>query len=136
MISSQHRFHGPTSLSFVFRRGNTVRDRFMALRYIQNPRRQAYRLAVTVSRKIHKSAVQRNRVRRRLYAIVQRHEGRITAPFDLVLSVYSDQVVDLPPAELERSVVHLFTKAGVLPARRHRSSVPPRAIVDTSEEKQ
>lgn len=136
MISSQHRFHGPTSLSFVFRRGSTVRDRFMALRYIKNQRRHSYRLAVTVSRKIHRSAVQRNRVRRRLYAIVQKHEGRITEPFDLVLSVYSDQVVGLPPAELEQTVVRLLTKAGVLPARQRHAPASPRAIVDTSEEKQ
>lgn len=136
MISSQHRFHGPASLNFVFRRGNTVRDRFMALRYVQNQRRQSFRLAVTVSRKIHKAAVQRNRVRRRLYAIVQKHEDRITEPFDLILSVYSDQVVGLPPAELERAVVHLLTKASVLPARPRRSPASPRAIVDTSEENQ
>jgi len=135
MISSEHRFHGRTSLSFVYRRGYVVRDRSMVLRFALNPRRQSYRLAVIVSRKIHKSAVKRNRVRRRIYAIVQGYEDRITEPFDLILTVYSDQVIDLAPPELERSIVHLLTKAKILSARPHHSSAPPRAIVDTSKER-
>lgn len=104
----------------------------MALRYVYNPRQSTYRLAVIVSRKIHKSAVQRNRVRRRLYAIVQSLEPQLTEACDLVLTVYSDQVVNLPPDELTDLVTRLFAKAGVL----HPPAVPPtpatRAIVDES----
>lgn len=128
MISSQHRFHGHASLSFVYRRGTTVRNQFMALRFAHNPRRSAYRAAVIVSRKVHKSAVKRNRVRRRLYAIVQHYGSQITAPCDLVLSVYSDQVVDIPVAELERMVGQLLHKSGVT-----RPGQPAHAIVNRSE---
>jgi ribonuclease P protein component len=107
----------------------------MALRYAYNPRQTTYRLAVIVSRKIHKSAVQRNRVRRRLYAIVQQVEDRITEPCDLVLTVYSDQVVSLPQPELEELVRRLLLKGSIIPPSVAANSTPGHGIVGkTSEE--
>jgi ribonuclease P protein component len=67
MISRTNRFHGYNSLRNVYRHGNTARGPLFAVKSLQNPRRKSYRLAVVVSRKVNKSAVARNRIRRRLY---------------------------------------------------------------------
>ena len=114
MISRQHRFHGYSSLNYVYRRGATVRDYHLSVRYIKNSRRSAYRAAVIVSRKVNKSAVVRNRIRRRLYEIIRSLDAKITEPYDVVLTVFSDQVAELPAEKLERIMLQLCTKAGII----------------------
>ena len=133
MLSREHRFHGYTSLNFVYRHGTTVRNQHMALRYARNPKRLSYRVAVIVSRKVHKSAVQRNRVRRRIYEIVRAGKP-VIMPYDLVFSVYSEQIVETPPAELAHLVARLLAKAHAYDAP-HTPATAPHAIVKTREEK-
>ncbi len=114
MIDTTHRFQGHGSLRFVYTRGNTVRGIHISLKYIVNTRRSTFRVAVVVSRKVHKSAVVRNRIRRRLYEIIRRAGPDITAPYDLVLSVYNAQVAEMPSVELEETILHQLEKAGII----------------------
>ncbi len=114
MIHSAHRFHGRSSLRFVYQRGQVVRAPLITLRYVRNDRQSAYRLAVVVSRKVSKSAVVRNRIRRRLYEIVRTHADRIVGPYDLVLNVYSEEVATLSHANLQKTLLGQLTKAGVV----------------------
>ena len=80
MISVRHRFHGYGSLRTVYQRGQTVRGPAITLKYrYRGPQRQPYRVAVVVSRKVHKSAVVRNRIRRRLYEIVRQADQEMLA---------------------------------------------------------
>lgn len=123
MLARRHRFHGHNSLTYVYRHGSTVRAQHLAVRYVRNERRADYRLAVIVSRKVHKSAVQRNRIRRRIYEIVRTGKP-IPTPYDIVVTVFSDQVASLSPEELTPLVRNLFKKAGLYhnaPASSNRS---------------
>jgi ribonuclease P protein component len=128
MISQAHRFHGRNSLRFVYQRGQNVRGGAISLRFIENPRRQKYRVAVVVSRKVSKSAVVRNRIRRRIYEIVRGYARQLNGPLDLVFTVYGEDVAQLPHADLEELVVSQLTKAGAL-----ASEAPDHAIVETKE---
>ena len=114
MIARLYRFHGHASLGFVYKRGQVVRGPLLALKYIRNDRQSSYRVAVVVSRKIHKSAVVRNRIRRRIYEIVRLQAAQIRDSYDLVFTVFGAQLATLPPAELERTVIGQLRKAGVL----------------------
>ena len=71
MISRKHRFHGYGSLRYVYQNGKTVRGPLASLKYVHNPRRDSYRFAIVVSKKVNKSAIVRNRIRRRLFAIIR-----------------------------------------------------------------
>ncbi|MBI1952358.1 ribonuclease P protein component [Candidatus Saccharibacteria bacterium] len=117
MISRRHRFHGYGSLKHVYKNGTTVRGPSFALKAILNPKRDTYRLAVVVSKKVNKSAVARNRIRRRLYEAVRQVEADIIQPYDIVLTVFHSSVADEPAATLARQVKKQLGKAGVL-ARR------------------
>lgn len=116
MISSAHRFHGRSSLRFVYQRGQMVRGPMVALRYARNDRQKQYRVAVVVSRKVSKSAVKRNRVRRRVYEAVRKRAAQINGPFDLIFTVYDESVADMQSAGLSKAVVGLLQKAGALAA--------------------
>lgn len=86
----------------------------MSLRYVRNDRQQAYRVAVVVSRKVSKSAVVRNRIRRRLYEIVRKHSARIAEPHDLVFTVYGEAAAGMSHATLQKIVLGQLERAGVL----------------------
>lgn len=125
MISRKNRFHGRGGLRRLQSSSRSVRGAAMALKYAPNERRREYRLAVVVSRKVSKSAVVRNRIRRRLYEHVRVLSGSFTAAHDLVLVVYDEKVATLPPDRLQAEIDKLFAKARLVPA-----GSPPHAIVE------
>lgn len=114
MISKSYRFHGLGSLRFVYNKGKTVRDSQISLRYVINNRRQLHRVAVVVSKKVSKSAVVRNRIRRRIYELLREQQASINQPYDLVFSVFSDQVATMPASELAKRISKLLKNAGVI----------------------
>jgi ribonuclease P protein component len=114
MISRTHRFHGPNSLRFVYQNGKTIRGPLFATKSVLNPRRKSYRLAIVVSRKVHKSAVVRNRIRRRLYAIVREMEDQINQPFDIVITIFHAEVVDENPKALAHQVKRQLNDSAIL----------------------
>lgn len=113
MLARNYRFHGLGSLNFAYRQGKTVRGQSLSLRYVPNSRRQVYRVAVVVSRKVHKSAVVRNRIRRRLYEVVRLELPSTVPPHDLVFTAFSDTLATMPPTELRQLVAGLLKKAGL-----------------------
>ncbi len=114
MIRKRYRFHGYNSLNFVYRKGQTVRGPLMSVKYIKNPRREDYRLAVVVSKKVHKSAVVRNRIRRRLYEAVRLLEDQITEPYDIVMTVFHENVAVIPSDELKKMVFAQLKQANII----------------------
>lgn len=114
MLSKQHRFHGNNSLRFVLSKGHTVKVQNMALKSIHNKRTSTFRVAIVVSRKVSKSAVVRNRIRRRIYAVIDDYRTYLTEPHDLVFFVYSDEVTQLSPPELKRRVAKLLKQAKII----------------------
>ena len=112
MLGRAHRFHGYNALNGVYRRGQTARTPMMSLRFADRSPDKPYRVAVVVSRKVNKSAVARNRIRRRIYAAVREAGASISPGTDLVFTVFNDQVAELPPPELKETVAKLLGKAG------------------------
>jgi len=117
MIGRANRFHGYGSLRYVYRRGKNVRGPLMSLRYCPNEKRQDYRLAVVVSKKINKSAVARNRIRRRIYEDFRKQIAP-GQPFDLVITVFQASVQELPPADLSQQIAHLIEQAELTSAQQ------------------
>lgn len=114
MISGSHRFHGYNSLNFVYRSGDTVRGPLFALKYALNPRRKSYRAAVVVSKKVHKSAVARNRIRRRLYAAMRELGSQIDEPYDIVITVFHDTLLEEPHKNLSHQLKKELEQAGII----------------------
>lgn len=118
MIARKHRFHGYGSLRYVYQHGQTVRGPLSSLKYAANHRRTEYRLAIVVSRKVHKSAVTRNRIRRRLYEAFRQHEAEIITPYDMVLTVFHEQIAHIPAKDLEKIVTDQLTQAKIISVRK------------------
>lgn len=115
MITKRHRFHGLGSLRFVLGKGEIVRAQHCSLKYAVNNKRSTYRVAVVVSRKVHKNAVVRNRIRRRLYEVFREQAYAIEKPYDLVFTVYNEQFAAMEQKDLEATIKGLLKKAQIIP---------------------
>lgn len=108
MISRKHRFHGHRSVARV--RGGRVQAPGVRLFFTHN-NRDDYRMAVVVSKKVAKSAVVRNRIRRRLYESVRKQETLLGRPIDAVFIVQDDKFAQVPANELDAIVSKLSKQA-------------------------
>lgn len=113
MLSFTHRFHGHGSLRYVYKNGQAVRSRVLTVKYVKNPHRKHSRFAVVVSKKVHKGAVGRNRIRRRIYEVIREELGEFHGINDVVVLVFSNEVITMPAPELKESLRQLFSQAGL-----------------------
>jgi ribonuclease P protein component len=92
--------------------GAQQRSKFFSIKWVKNPRRHHPRLSVVVSKRIFKSAVKRNRIRRRVYEIAR--PFLIDAPaIDVVINVYAAEVLTASHDELTIQLLPLLRAAGL-----------------------
>lgn len=111
MIARLYRFHGYGSLRGVYRHGQIVRGSSISLKFEKRDPKRPYRLAVVVSKKVHKSAVVRNRIRRRIYEIVRQYSPEKLHGLDLVFTIFSEEVAETQQDQLEKTINDLLGKA-------------------------
>jgi ribonuclease P protein component len=114
MINRVHRFHGYGSLRQVYRQGKSTRGPLFAVKSLLNERRKSYRVAVVVSRKVNKSAVARNRMRRRLYELVRELDSQISGPFDIVITVFQNNLLETPHKQLHSQLLRQFKDSKII----------------------
>jgi ribonuclease P protein component len=85
----------------------------MMVKWTPNARRAESRFAVVVSKKVYKSAVKRNRIRRRIFEVIRLNLKSDAPVFDVVISVYSPETLDLPAAKLSGEVLGLLKIVGL-----------------------
>jgi ribonuclease P protein component len=112
MIARRYRFHGYNALNFVYKQGRTARSSICLLRYAANPRRTDCRIAVVVSKKVAKSAVQRNRIRRRIYAQIETGAGSLPA-YDLVFTVLAVNILEFSEKDIKNTISQLLQTASI-----------------------
>lgn len=113
MISSIFRFHGHNSLRYVYSNGKAVRSQPMTVKYVVNSRRTHPRFSVVVSKKVIKSAVGRNRIRRRLYEYLRLNTERLNDVYDIVIICTSAELRTLPSSQITEQLDQLFDKASL-----------------------
>jgi ribonuclease P protein component len=115
MLQQRYRFHGYGGLRYLYRHASAERSRLLTVKYVANRRRRMPRIAVVVSKKVHKSAVGRNRIRRRIYEILRQHVPYFTGVYDVALIITSSEVLTTPHDELALVVTNLLVRAGICP---------------------
>lgn len=161
MIAGRNRFQGHNSVQNVYRhrRGTTLRGAMINLKVaplstrpddLPNPKEPQttgyplYKAAVVVSKKVHKSAVVRNRIRRRIYEIVRTYpdlgpDANAASGLQLVFVVYSEQLATISSLKLRASVHDLLARAiaahvGSTTTQPSSPNTGGRAIVEPNKE--
>ena len=112
MLNKKYRFHSRGGVRYVYQHGKTVRSSRMSLVFVPNSRGFT-RVAVVVSKKVMKSAVGRNRIRRRVYEALRVNFDDIPKKMDYVFVVYSKDISRIPFRELENILGELILQAKV-----------------------
>lgn len=113
MIPSPLRFHGHNSLRYVYTNGKAVRSQPITIKWVVNTHRSKPRISVVVSKKVMKSAVGRNRIRRRIYEYIRTHVDSLNNVYDIVVITTSPELKSMPHEELWGQLDTLLDKAGV-----------------------
>ncbi len=113
MIAFLYRFHGHSSLRYVYKNGHAIRSHLVTIKYSPNSHRKNSRFSVVVSKKVLKSAVGRNRIRRRIYEVIRHEHPKLNGVYDVALLVFSSEVISLPADELTKVIRELFESANL-----------------------
>ena len=111
MLQQCNRFHGHGSLKFVYKNGQAVRSSIVTVKYVKNPYRSHSRFAVVVSKKVLKSAVRRNRIRRRVYEIIRLELPYLKTDQDVVIIIFSAEVLLMPHKDLKQVIKSILSQA-------------------------
>lgn len=114
MIPFKNRFHGHNSLTYTYKNGQAIRSKFFSIKFCANPRKRFSRVAVVVSKKVAKKAVQRNFLRRRLYSLLRPYISQFRQNYDLILIVHSVELGQVNFAELEAKIVDELKQQQIL----------------------
>ena len=70
-------------------------------------------MAVVVSKKVEKTAVGRNRMRRRVYEVIRRNFEYLPKNTDYIFVVFTKEVMRMPYSELEKILGELVEESKV-----------------------
>lgn len=112
MLAFNYRFHGHGSLRYVYKNGTATRNHLATVKYTLNTHRKTPRFAVVVSKKVHKGAVGRNRIRRRVYEIIRERVDQANT-YDVVIIISSAEALTMPAGELREAMNSLLESIGL-----------------------
>ena len=107
MLSRKYRFHSRGGVRYTYAHGKTIRTPKMSLVYNDNSR-GFQRYGVVVSKKVEKTAVGRNRIRRRVYEAIRMEREHFREPRDNIFVVYSKDIMTLDFKELRALIRSLL----------------------------
>ena len=110
MLSREFRFHSRGGVKYVYNHGKTIRRPELSLIVCDNTRGKT-RFAVVVSKKVLKSAVGRNRIRRRVYEAIRLDLDKFKKSRDYVFVIYSKELKDQPFPTLQKSIRSLLEES-------------------------
>ncbi len=111
MLSAKNRFHRRNHVNRVYREGKSARSGALSLKYRVAPKGEEVKFAVAVSKKVSKSAVKRNRIRRRIFELLRQEIDGLPPGFEGVLGVFDASISDLPHDQLKKHVHNLLNQA-------------------------
>ena len=113
MLSKKYRFHSRGGVRYTYQNGKTIRGSKISLVFSNNSRNKQ-RYAVVVSKKVLKSAVGRNRIRRRVYEAIRMELPKIEKPVDCIFIIYSKEILDMDFKVIQKTIRDLLKEASIL----------------------
>lgn len=110
MLNQKYRFHSRGGVRYTYKQGKTIRIPKISLIYNQN-KKGGQRFAVVVSKKVCKHAVDRNRIRRRVYEAIRLNHINFYPKQDYIFVIYSQDFLRMPFNDIEDMIRKLATRA-------------------------
>lgn len=110
MLAQKYRFHSRGGVRHTYQKGKTIRTQNVSLIFAPNSRHHQ-RFGVVVSKKVLKSAVGRNRIRRRVYEAIRLELPNFRNHLDCLFVVYHKSIATMPFSELRTQIRDLMNQA-------------------------
>lgn len=110
MLSKKYRFHSRGGVKYVYQHGKSIRRPDLSLVFCDNNHKKT-RFAVVVSKKVSKTAVGRNRIRRRFYEAIRLNFDKFKKPRDYIFVIYNKKFEHLPFSELQKLLRSLLEES-------------------------
>lgn len=110
MLSKKYRFHSRGGIKYTYKKGKTIRTTKLSLVYAPN-KFQKQRFAVVVSKKVCKKAVDRNRIRRRVYEAIRAELPNYKTSNDCIFIVFSRNIKNIDFIELRNTIHSLLQQS-------------------------
>lgn len=112
MLSKKYRFHSRGGVRYTYSHGKTIRSPKLSLVFNVNSRGFT-RFAVVVSKKVEKSAVGRNHIRRRVYEAIRYEMNDKYKKRDYIFVVYNRDLMRMDFTEL-RGAIHSLLEQSMI----------------------
>ena len=112
MFAQQNRLRREKEVDLVFKKGKSVFDSACGIKFKENHQSDS-RFAIVVGTKVHKRAVQRNRMRRQYREILKKHLPEFKTGYDVVL-LTSKEALALDFAQKEERLLRVLRKAKLI----------------------
>ncbi len=112
MLASRNRLKQPRAIARVFRQGRQGSSGNIRLKASINGTQES-RVVVVVSKKVSKRAVVRNRIRRRVGALVAERWATVPSGYDIVIVVHGD-IAEAPAAELAKQLAEAVERTKMI----------------------
>lgn len=120
-MQRQHRLKNRRDFRAVFKYGKSTANRYFVLYVHRKKADEPVRIGVSISKKVAKHAVERNRLKRLIKEIVRHRIAQISPGQDLVI-IARKHSVNLDYEQVEQSLLQLFDKARLI-TRKNRYHV-------------
>jgi ribonuclease P protein component len=110
MIPYKNRFHGHGSIRYLYQKGKAIKSHLMIIKVIRNPHRKESRFAVVISKKVVKSAVGRNLIRRRVYEYLRTKMPHFNEVYDIVVIISSGEMLAISHQEMVSHMNQIFSQ--------------------------
>jgi ribonuclease P protein component len=110
MLAKNNRYFGAKSIYPVIKYGEIRRGGALQLRRLATNKHESFRFAVSVSKKVDKKAVVRNRIRRIYYESLRLNSSSLPKGTDLFLVVHSSNVLQQDPKQRTEQLLKLLNQ--------------------------
>ena len=112
MLNQKYRFHSRGGVRYTYQHGKSIRRTNITLVHAVNSR-DRQRFAVVVSKKVAKSAVERNRIRRRVYEAIRavKKDQDFDAAKDNIFVIYAKNIKTMPFSDLKSLISGLLKES-------------------------
>ena len=109
MLSRKFRLRQKDDVNRVFKEGRSAASRELALKFLPNKEGKT-RVVILVGKKLHKSAVARNRIRRRLREVARLNYEKLPQGIDLLVVARTVKLREMEFGELTQKYLQLVKR--------------------------
>ena len=106
MLSKEHRLSKQKDFDHVFKKGKQSYDSIIGIKLISNKEKNS-RFGIVISNKISKKAVVRNKIKRKIRAIIHQELAKLKEDQDCIL-IASPQIEKATFEDIEKSIIKHF----------------------------